>query len=178
MSHFSPLERSLGPSSEVRPIVSQRRYQILALVLAGTALLIWQIHRWDGAPVSPQSVPQAPATALWISGRGGTDNRARSLGVGGAEGYINAPTVFNSGFQFRYFWDGRERSLEDQTDGPINNSYEMGIGWEEGLRRLNQSSEYRRLFQHSYGDGITQDTIKDTLAVFERSLITPNSSGH
>ena len=107
--------------------------------------------------------------------RGGTDNRARSLGVGGAEGYINAPTVFNSGFQFRYFWDGRERSLEDQTDGPINNSYEMGSGWEEVIHRLNQSSEYRRLFQDSYGEGITQDTIKDTLAVFERSLITPNS---
>ncbi len=51
----------------------------------------------------------------------------RSIGVNGAEGYINAPTVFNSAYPFRYFWDSREDSLEDQTDGPISNSFEMGI---------------------------------------------------
>src|SRR2546425_10125306 len=35
---------------------------------------------------------------------GGTDRRARSIGIGGAKGDINAPTVFNSGFNFRQFW--------------------------------------------------------------------------
>lgn len=106
---------------------------------------------------------------------GGTDHRVRSRGVGGTEGYVNAPTVLNSAYPFRYFWDGREDSLEDQTDGPINNSFEMGIGWDEVIRRLRRSVDYPDLFHRSYDEGITQETIKDALAQFERSLITPNS---
>jgi cytochrome c peroxidase len=30
-----------------------------------------------------------------------------SAGIGGTKGPINAPTVFNAGFNFRQFWDGR-----------------------------------------------------------------------
>ena len=52
-------------------------------------------------------------------GTGGTDRRARSLGIGNAEGPINAPTVFNSGFNFKQFWDGRADSLEEQAGGPV-----------------------------------------------------------
>src|SRR5215212_7542564 len=56
---------------------------------------------------------------------GGTDRRRRSLGIGGAEGDINAPTVYNSGFNFRQFWDGRAATLEDQVEGPLNHPKEM-----------------------------------------------------
>ncbi|ETW94312.1 MAG: hypothetical protein ETSY1_35430 [Candidatus Entotheonella factor] len=38
---------------------------------------------------------------------GGVDRLRVSKGVRGAEGGINAPTVFNSGFNFSQFWDGR-----------------------------------------------------------------------
>src|ERR1700684_1082284 len=36
---------------------------------------------------------------------GGTDRKARSIGIHGAVGVINAPTVFNSGLNFSEFWD-------------------------------------------------------------------------
>src|SRR5882724_1834854 len=39
--------------------------------------------------------------------KGGTDRLAQSIGINGAVGVINAPTVFNSGFNFSQFWDGR-----------------------------------------------------------------------
>jgi cytochrome c peroxidase len=38
---------------------------------------------------------------------GGVDGLPSSIGVGGARGPINAPTVFNSSLNFRQFWDGR-----------------------------------------------------------------------
>lgn len=45
---------------------------------------------------------------------GGTDRLIHSFGMGGQEGVVNAPTVFNSGFNFKQFWDGRADSLEAQ----------------------------------------------------------------
>src|SRR5688500_12754238 len=39
--------------------------------------------------------------------KGGVDGRKFSVGIGNAEGSINAPTVFNSAFNFKQFWDGR-----------------------------------------------------------------------
>lgn len=58
---------------------------------------------------------------------GGVDNKARSVGVKGAEGDINSPTVFNSSLNFKQFWDGRTDTLEEQVDGPIENPKEMNM---------------------------------------------------
>src|SRR6185503_12420018 len=74
--------------------------------------------------------------------KGGTDQRFRSLGIDGAEGGINAPTVFNSGFNFKQFWDGRAHSLEDQVDGPIQAAAEMGSKWEDIVSKLRGSPDY------------------------------------
>jgi cytochrome c peroxidase len=106
---------------------------------------------------------------------GGTDRRIRSLGIAGAEGDVNAPTVFNSGLNFRQFWDGRAATLEDQIDGPVNNPKEMGSSWPEVIGKLGQDREYVRAFRALYPDGLQSATIKDAIATFERSLITPNS---
>jgi cytochrome c peroxidase len=45
--------------------------------------------------------------------QGGADGRRVSVGVDGAEGSVNAPTVLNSAFNFRQFWDGRAGTLEE-----------------------------------------------------------------
>jgi cytochrome c peroxidase len=105
----------------------------------------------------------------------GTDRRNRSVGIGGAVGDVNAPTVFNSGFNFRQFWDGRAATLEDQIDGPVQNPSEMGSTWAEVVGKLNQDPSYVAPFRELYRDGIQRASIKDAIATFERSLITPNS---
>lgn len=64
-----------------------------------------------------------------VLSKGGTDQVVRSIGIKGAVGNINAPTVFNSGFNFNQFWDGHADSLENQLEGPINSSIEMGSSW-------------------------------------------------
>ncbi|MBI2514511.1 MAG: cytochrome-c peroxidase [Opitutae bacterium] len=105
----------------------------------------------------------------------GTDHLARSLGVNHAEGRVSAPTVFNSGFNFRQFWDGRADSLESQIDGPLESDIEMGSTWRYVVDRLRREPEISAAFQRIYADGVQPANVRNAIAEFERSLITPNS---
>lgn len=98
-----------------------------------------------------------------------------SVGIGGAMGTFNSPTVFNSGFNFAQFWDGRAATLEEQAAGPIHNPIEMGSNWQEVLAKLNTDRDYIKDFDSVYPDGITPDNIVDAIATFERTLVTPDS---
>lgn len=106
---------------------------------------------------------------------GGVDGAPGSTGINGAKGTVNAPTVFNSGFNFRQFWDGRANSLEEQVAGPVHNPKEMGSNWSEVMAKLSQDATLKALFKESYPDGIQPKNIQNAIATFERSLITPNS---
>lgn len=107
--------------------------------------------------------------------RGGADGKIHSLGIGGREGEINAPTVFNSSFNFRQFWDGRAKTLEEQIDGPLKNPNEMGSAWPEVISKLKSDLKFNQIFSQQYKDGITETNLKNAIATFERSLNTPNS---
>lgn len=107
--------------------------------------------------------------------KGGTDRRRYSVGVGGAIGSINAPTVFNSGFNFVQFWDGRAASLETQAAGPIHNPVEMDSTWDQVLAKLRADHTYHQAFERVYADGLTAANVVDAIATFERSLVTPDS---
>lgn len=107
--------------------------------------------------------------------KGGADGRRHAVGIGGQEGTINAPSVFNSGFNFKQFWDGRAATLEDQIDGPVNNPRELGSSWPEVIAKLRQDPQLTEAFARIYPDGIQAANIKDAIATFERSLITPDS---
>ncbi|MDE0441104.1 MAG: cytochrome B6 [Gammaproteobacteria bacterium] len=106
---------------------------------------------------------------------GGDDGGRVSFGVGGAAGPINAPTVFNVGFNFKQFWDGRADTLEAQVDGPVQSPVEMGSLWPDIVAKLYRDENYPSEFAAIYPDGITRDTIKNALAEFMRSLTTPGS---
>tara|TARA_R110002110_G_scaffold415719_2_gene654275 strand:- start:46098 stop:47126 length:1029 start_codon:yes stop_codon:yes gene_type:complete len=106
---------------------------------------------------------------------GGVDNQVTSLGIHGQRGPINSPTVFNSGYNFVQFWDGRVATLEEQADGPVNNPLEMGSNWVQVLEKLNQDPEYLKTFDKLFNDGLSPENIQKAIADYERSLITPNS---
>jgi len=103
---------------------------------------------------------------------GGVDGLARPVGIDGAEGVINTPTVFNSAYNFTQFWDGRAKTLEEQAAGPIHNPVEMGSNWEEVVKKLNRDMRVRKQFQFLYKDGVTSANIVDAIAMFERTLVT------
>lgn len=108
-------------------------------------------------------------------GTNGSDTGRYSTGWEGGATAVNTPTVFNSGFNFVQFWDGRAATLEEQVGDPIHNPVEMGSNWQTVLQKLGSDSDIKDQFSKIYSDGLTVKNIQDSVATFERSLITPNS---
>ncbi|MDR1648169.1 MAG: cytochrome-c peroxidase [Zoogloeaceae bacterium] len=106
--------------------------------------------------------------------RGGVDRLPRSFGVGGQEGSINSPTVYNASLNFRQFWDGRAATLEEQAAGPVHNPVEMASSWEEVMPRLKNDVKLASQFEAIYNEGPAPFAIQDAIAEFERSLVTPS----
>jgi len=105
---------------------------------------------------------------------GGDDNLQYSFGINGQEGNMNSPTVLNASNNFRQFWDGRAKNLQEQAGGPIENPIEMGFSFKELIPKLNKS-EYKALFSKVYKEGITKNSITDAIAEYEKTLVTPNA---
>jgi cytochrome c peroxidase len=107
---------------------------------------------------------------------GWADRRPVSLGVFGRKGDIQSPTVLNSVFNFKQFWNGRADTLAEQINGPAHNPVEMGMNNKSIEKKLNHSALYSRLFKQIYHtDKITYAMFADAIAEFEKALITPDS---
>ncbi len=107
--------------------------------------------------------------------KGGSDGKVVSTGIGGKQGSINSPTVYNSGLLFRQFWDGRSEHLIDQADGPVQNPVEMGSLWPQVIAKLSKDSSYKKAFKAIYNDDINRKNIKNAIVEFEKSLVTIDS---
>lgn len=105
--------------------------------------------------------------------QGGADRQARSIGANGVQTQVNTPTVFNVDYNFRFSWNGRFETLEAQIEGLAQNV--MGISWEQVITNLQKAPGYVQRFNTIYADGITLPNVIDAIAVYERSLNTPNS---
>ena len=107
---------------------------------------------------------------------GGVDGRKTSIGVGGAVGPINAPTVFNSVFNIEQFWDGRASTLQEQAGGPPLNPIEMASkSWEDIINKLDKDPVLKKDFLAVYPQGFSGERITDAIAEFEKTLITPDA---
>lgn len=107
--------------------------------------------------------------------RSGVDGRRVAVGLGGAKGRRNTPTVFNSDLNEKQFWDGRADTLEAQIDGPLLDEREMGGSWPNVLRVLRGDDVYSRAFVRLYGKQPVREDVRDALATYERTLRTPGS---
>lgn len=106
---------------------------------------------------------------------GGVDHLPVAIGINQQRERRNTPTVFNSGFNFRQFLDGRAFTLEEQIDFSLQNPIEMASSWEDVLKKLSSTS-YASEFKKIYGtQKITSENVRDVLATFERALVTINS---
>lgn len=117
-------------------------------------------------------------------------NTCHNLALGGVDGvaaaighqwrvnphHLNSPTVYNAVFFKSQFWDGRSPHLEDQAQGPVQAGPEMAAP--KGLveKRINSIPAYIKEFKTVYGDKVKIDfeKITSTIAVFERTLVTPS----
>ena len=105
---------------------------------------------------------------------GGDDNLRVSFGYHGRTGTRNSPTVYNSLFNFRQFWDGRAANLQEQAEKPIENPVEMADSFTALIPRLKKTT-YKQQFDAIYKDGITKNNITNAIAEYEKTLITPNA---
>jgi cytochrome c peroxidase len=110
---------------------------------------------------------------------GGDDNASVATGIENLKGTRNAPTVWNSAFLSRLFWDGRAGSLEEQAQGPLLNPVEMGMPSGASVEAtVAADPAYRAAFRQTFGssDAITFDKIAHAIASFERTLISPDTA--
>lgn len=108
-------------------------------------------------------------------GLAGVDNKPTSEGVGGVFGGRNSPTVFNAGFHFAQFWDGRAKDLKEQAGGPVLNPVEMAMPDPKVVaEKLSKIEGYEEAFAEAFPESknITYDNITEAIAAFERTLIT------
>lgn len=117
-------------------------------------------------------------------------NTCHNLGLGGSDGmtaaighkwtanphHLSSPTVYNAVFYSQQFWDGRSPHLEDQAQGPIQAGPEMAAPKDFVASVVNSIPQYVEKFQKAYGKtvDITFEKIADTIAVYERTLVTPS----
>lgn len=109
---------------------------------------------------------------------GGADGRRTARGIGGQTGARNTPSVFNTAFQTRFFWDGRARSLEAQALGPILNPIEMGNASMDGVAaRIAADRSYAPLLTRAFGPGAgaSPGRIAAALAAYQRGLVTADA---
>ncbi len=105
----------------------------------------------------------------------GVDNEQFSDGIGGQLGGINAPTSYNSVFNFVQFWDGRAATLAEQAAGPPLNPVEMGSkSFDEIAAKLAEDADFSKRFLAVYPEGLNEKTITDAIAEYEKTLLTPD----
>lgn len=105
-----------------------------------------------------------------------TDGNEKSIGHEGAVNKRNSPSIQNSWFYNRLFWDGRARDLQDQAFAPINSETEMHNEMHEVMRKLNKINAYHDLFKKAFGDeDIDPFKMTEAIATFEQTIISRKS---
>jgi len=121
---------------------------------------------------------------------GFTDNRALSMGhggsgigqsrIGGAVLRRSSPTIWNSGYNHKQYWDGRADDLEHQAGFPIQDIQEMAQDKDELIKELQNIPEYVQLFNVAFGSNditksVTFENVTFAIAAFERTITANNT---
>jgi len=106
-------------------------------------------------------------------------------GCQGQTGRRRAPSLYNVAYRRHLFWDGREQSLEQQALMPVVSPTEMDNTWTAVLTYLQTGrheptgtthaarlAQYGERFAEVFSGDITPETVAQSLAAYERTLIT------
>lgn len=99
------------------------------------------------------------------------DSRTFSFGHDRQLGTRNAMTILNAAFAKSLFWDGRAKSLEEQSQMPIQDQREMSEHIDIAAGKIAKIKGYEILFEKAFGDKtVTKDRISKAIATFERTV--------
>lgn len=109
--------------------------------------------------------------------KGFTDGVPKSIvGKSGETVLRNAPTLLNSVYSDRYFYDLRAFNLEQQVEHVIFNTKEFNTAYTSILKKLKADSEYPDLFTDGFGKGeIDREKLSKALSSYVLSLQSFNS---
>jgi cytochrome c peroxidase len=104
---------------------------------------------------------------------GWSDGLPTGIGQGQRKLTRATPTILNTAYNFLQMWDGRFTSLEEQAMAPVESDVEMNQDPDELVEELKSISGYVKLFKEAFpSQGITKDTIAQSLASFQRTIVS------
>src|SRR5262249_9813712 len=89
-------------------------------------------------------------------------------------GERNSPTLLNVGFMSSLMWDGKAKSLEEQSVLAFQTPAEFDLPIEEAVLKLKRQG-YSALFQSAFGEDINASNVSKALAAYERTLLAGDS---
>ncbi len=110
-----------------------------------------------------------------IPSRGFADSIAFSNGISNTPTLRNTPSVLNMKNRPYFFWDGRAKTLEQQSLMPIEHPHEMALPITQAIDRLNQHPLYISLFKKIFNSTATKQNLAAAFAAYEKTLETSNS---
>ena len=159
----------LGPFSPLPAVVEPTEYELTDEIVDLGRMLYYETRISISQEISCNSCHLLDSY--------GVDGLQFSLGHDGKPVGRNSPTVYNAALHIAQFWDGRAADVEEQAQGPILASGEMGMPDPEYvLFVLNTIPGYLPLFETAFPndpDPINYDNVGRAIGAFERYLLTP-----
>lgn len=88
---------------------------------------------------------------------------------------VNVPSLLNASFNFRFAWNGRFTDLGQQLDVAMQSPAALAGSWERAAAALRGDSQLMAAFDAVYPRGVGPGAIRESLALFCLSLVTPNA---
>jgi len=108
---------------------------------------------------------------------GYSDGLPRAHGRDGTALRRNTPHLFNLAEGTRFYWDGREPTLESQARVPLSAENELAVDWARALAALEADPDLKALFVEAFRDGgLSEETVIAALTAYERSLVSPETA--
>lgn len=104
-----------------------------------------------------------------------TDGRKTAIGVNGAMGNRNAPTLLNVGYQETFMFDAHLETLEKQVIVPIQEPIEMNMNMVDLIERLRKDPYYVRAAREIFDRDFDPWVLTRSISAFERTLVSDNS---
>lgn len=105
--------------------------------------------------------------------KGWTDGQAVSAKVGGAMNTRHSPTMFNVGYNEKFYWDGRAETLEKNVEAAWKG--QLGAEPADIAKKLAAVPGYVVQFKTIFGGDPTPDAIVKALASFVRTIRAPDA---
>jgi len=103
---------------------------------------------------------------------GFAEPRAVSVSANGDKQRRNAPTILNAGYLPLVMWDGRFRTLEQQSLEPFSIWGDMSKDMGEVMEVIAADPDYQRMFLNVSDTGPTVAVMAKALAAYQRSLVS------